>query len=442
MRLCKECNQENTGYEWCNACNAKHFQQNFENWTSGNDDIDKFIQNAQLSAVGYYKVLEWIPYDRFYKFEYIAKGGYGKVYKANWIDGYIGYWDDENQNWQRYQLNKLVALKSLNNSENITLEFINEITLHHKVGNGIDSIIRLYGITQDPDTKNYIMVLDYAENGSLRNYLDKSYDQLSWIDKISSLFDIAYGLKQIHEKKLIHRDLHIGNILFTFMTCITDMGLCKPANYKELENTKDNIYGVLSYVAPEILRGQDYTKAADIYSFGIIMYEVISGLPPYHDVSHDENLGIKICQGIRPRFNIKVPQLIVHLIKRCLDANPLNRPTADEIHLTLCKWYHELRETDETIEFEETELIKQIKEAEEINNNSETSHNIPLTSLSYETHSEAIYTSRLLKFNNLPEPKNSDDYYEQNNNIISTEFSDSLQINISKLNINEDDDNF
>ena len=76
------------------------------------------------------------------------------------------------------------------------------------------------------------------------------------------------------------------------------------------------MYGVLPYIAPEILRGQSYTKAADIYSFGIIMYEVISGLPPYHDLSHDEYLAIKICHGLRPRFNIKVPQLIVDLIKK------------------------------------------------------------------------------------------------------------------------------
>ena len=54
---------------------------------SGNVDMDKFIQNTQLSAEDYYKVLEWIPYDRFRNIEYIAKGGFGKVYKANWIDG-------------------------------------------------------------------------------------------------------------------------------------------------------------------------------------------------------------------------------------------------------------------------------------------------------------------------------------------------------------------
>uniref|UniRef100_U9T742 Protein kinase domain-containing protein n=1 Tax=Rhizophagus irregularis (strain DAOM 181602 / DAOM 197198 / MUCL 43194) TaxID=747089 RepID=U9T742_RHIID len=202
------------------------------------------------------------------------------------------------------------------------------------------------------------------------------------------------------------------------------MGLCKPANYNELENAKNNIYGVLPYIAPEILRGQNYTKAADIYSFGIIMYEVISGLPPYHDLKHDNNLAIKICKGLRPRFNIKVPQLIVHLIKRCLDANPSERPITKEINNILRRWHNGSNE----------ELQAQIKEADEINSNS--LNNITSNLGIYNTHSEASYTSRLLDFSNLPEPKNSDDYYEQNDNIISKEYSESLQLNFSQMNIN------
>src|SRR2546430_3273728 len=124
---CAGCNQKNTGSNWCHACNAKHFQQNFKNWTSGNDDIDKFIQDAQLSAEYSFQALEWIPYDRFYDIKYIAKGGFGKVYRAKWIDGRIDKLDNKNQNWERSDSHKFVALKSLNNSKNVTLEFINEV---------------------------------------------------------------------------------------------------------------------------------------------------------------------------------------------------------------------------------------------------------------------------------------------------------------------------
>ena len=107
---CKEC-FDVTNRHWCEACNAKHFQQNFEKWTSGNVDIDKFIQETQLSANNPFKVLEWIPYNRFYNIEYIAKGGFGKVYRAIWIDGYIRKWDNKHQNWERNG-SQVVALKS------------------------------------------------------------------------------------------------------------------------------------------------------------------------------------------------------------------------------------------------------------------------------------------------------------------------------------------
>ncbi|CAB4442367.1 unnamed protein product [Rhizophagus irregularis] len=423
---CKKCNYE---------CNTIHFRQNFINWTSGNDDIDKFIQYTQLSAHGsnhdndvFKDVLEWIPYDRFYNIKYIARGGFGKVYRANWIDGYIINW--KSGFWNRHNENMFVALKSLDNSKNVTLEFMNEIASHNKGKINNTFIIGFYGMTQDPETKNYMMVLDYAEDGSLRNYLDREYSKLNWDEKIEYMFDIITGLYRIHNKELIHRDLHIGNILkLKYRIAITDMGLCKPANYIALGNAKNNIYGVLSYIAPEILRGQNtYSKAADIYSFGIIMYEIISGLPPYHDISHDENLAINICRGLRPRFNAKVPQLIVHSIKRCLDANPLNRPMAGEIKDTLRKW-----------QYIPAELKAQIEEADEFNSDNLPIDSVTLTNLglSYEIHSEAIYTSRLLDFNDLPEPKNSDDYYKQNDNIISKKFSESLQIDISQLNTSQ-----
>ena len=108
--LCKGCKQPNTGSNWCQSCNSKRFQQNFKNWTSGNSDVDKLIQESQLNAKSEEK-LEWIEYDRFENIEYITKGGFGKVYKAIWKDG------------------GLVALKSLNNSKDITSEFLNEVIL-------------------------------------------------------------------------------------------------------------------------------------------------------------------------------------------------------------------------------------------------------------------------------------------------------------------------
>ncbi|POG65207.1 hypothetical protein GLOIN_2v1880772, partial [Rhizophagus irregularis DAOM 181602=DAOM 197198] len=58
--ICGECNEPGTGQYWCQSCNAKRFKDNFKNWTSGNKDIDEFIQQSQLNAVHYKKYIEWI----------------------------------------------------------------------------------------------------------------------------------------------------------------------------------------------------------------------------------------------------------------------------------------------------------------------------------------------------------------------------------------------
>jgi hypothetical protein len=124
---CVECEQINTGPNWCQACNSKKFQKNFNNWASGNDDVDRFIQNNQLSAKNRYQLLEWIPYDRFFDVNYIAKGGFGKIYNARWKDGHLSCWNLSKNKWERKHPHNQIVLRTLNNSQNLTLEFIDEV---------------------------------------------------------------------------------------------------------------------------------------------------------------------------------------------------------------------------------------------------------------------------------------------------------------------------
>ncbi|CAG8552036.1 10977_t:CDS:10 [Racocetra fulgida] len=164
-------------------------------------------------------------------------------------------------NTGKYAFNGMVALKILNNSQNITTEFLQE-TINHKMFNG-NNVVSCYGISQDPETKNYIMVMSYKEEGNLRQYLQKNYSKLSFDDKINFLSDITAGLDKIHEQGLIHKDFHAGNILCDHdFWHISDLGLCRPVN----EEDEEKIYGVPLYVAPEVIREKKYTQAADIFS--------------------------------------------------------------------------------------------------------------------------------------------------------------------------------
>src|SRR6266542_7070117 len=110
----------------CNLIVRKQFQLNFLNWTSGNEFINKFIQESQLKVQNNKQVLEWIPYNRFKDIEYVDKGGFSTIYQAIWLDGPINYWCVYKKKWIRFK-NEIVILKSLDKSSNLNEEFLNEV---------------------------------------------------------------------------------------------------------------------------------------------------------------------------------------------------------------------------------------------------------------------------------------------------------------------------
>src|SRR6266542_6778714 len=90
-------------------------------------------------------------------------------------------------------------------------------------------ILDIYGISQDPNTKEYILVTRYANNRNLRDYLTKNFKNLKWKDKIEILYRIISGLKTIHQEQLVHHDFHSGNILHSdkilYRVLVADLGL-------------------------------------------------------------------------------------------------------------------------------------------------------------------------------------------------------------------------
>src|SRR6185437_10081355 len=114
------------------------------------------------------------------------------------------------------------------------------------------------------------------------------------------------------------------------------LGLSKSATESDNDN---EIYGIIPYVAPEIFQGQKYTKASDIYSFGMIMWELMTGRRPFWDQSHDTYLIIKICDGLRPPIVTNAPEGYIELMQRCWHSDPMKRPAASEIdNILKSKW--------------------------------------------------------------------------------------------------------
>ncbi|GES76378.1 kinase-like domain-containing protein [Rhizophagus clarus] len=375
---CKKCGEKYVSaiHSLYNPCKVIRLRKSFRN-----EAIDDFIRKAQLNNY-FNNTFEWIPFDQFNDIQEIGKGGFATVYSAVWKDGPL-YYDNNKKKWlRRFGANKKVVLKCLHNSQNITDKFLDEIKVHSMKTSIY--ILSMYGISQNPDSKDYIMVLDYVEGGDLYKWLIKNYDKFDWSYKLLSLWNTVRGLKEIHQKLMVHRDLHTGNILVKneYWPYISDIGLC--GKVVDIDETK--VFGVMPYVAPEVLKGGKYTQAADIYSLGMLMYFIATGKQPFYSRAHDQYLAIGICKGVRPEMDdLEAPKFYTDLMKRCWDSNPDNRPDINEI-FELMKLFNNSKQQ------QDNEIGKQLEEAEEYRKANPLSIDVIQAS----THPQAVYTSRLL----------------------------------------------
>ncbi|RHZ86580.1 hypothetical protein Glove_48g41 [Diversispora epigaea] len=181
-----------------------------------------------------------------------------------------------------------------------------------------------------------MMNLYYVSGGNLRNYVKN----IDWNNKLFHLTQLTEEFKKIHKLNIVHQefkkkiyelniggqqDLHPGGNILSYNNFNNNDN--NNNNNNNNKNKYSSLYitdfGVLPYIAPEVLSGEEYTKAADVYSFAFIAYELITGLRPYSDFPphyDDVELSRKICNGLRPKIPFRTPKFMTSLIMRCWDA--------------------------------------------------------------------------------------------------------------------------
>ncbi|CAI2177436.1 16239_t:CDS:2 [Funneliformis geosporum] len=176
---------------------------------------------------------------------------------------------------------------------------------------------------------------------NLRKYLQQNHNQLTWKQRIKIIENITTAVLRLHQENSIHRDLHSGNILYSEyngLWRIIDFGFCGPA-----DKPLGSIYGNL---------------ASDIYSIGMLMWEISSGQPPFADFKHNYDLVMKIMNGVRPEIIPGTPLEYAYLMVQCWDADPLKRHDIvtlfDQI-LEIQKSYYKNENKEQNINFDNTQ---------------------------------------------------------------------------------------
>ncbi|PKK77531.1 kinase-like protein [Rhizophagus irregularis] len=282
---------------------------------TSNIDIEWLEKSISDERIRYYE-----PSD-LKDIKLIGRGSFGDIFRANWR-------------------NIPFALKSFNDEPTLK-EIVKELKMQQNVDSH-ENILRFYGITKFETNSTYqaikySLVLEYADGGTLREYLKKHFNELNWDDKYQLASQLANAVEFIHECSIIHRDLHSHNILIRKKNIkLADFGLSK----KIAEATSNSkVFGVIPYIDPKSfnIKSNKYTlnKKSDIYSIGVLKWEISSGHQPFYGEDYDVSLALAILNGRRESNIDGTPSAYSNLYKECWEGEPNERPNIQKVVLTL-----------------------------------------------------------------------------------------------------------
>jgi len=287
--------------------------------------------------------------DRYEIIRSIGEGGMANVY--------LGY---------DTILDRNVAIKvlrgDLSNDEKFVRRFQREALSASSLAH--PNIVEMYDVGEDDGT--YYIVMEYVEGKTLKQLLKKR-GTLTLSEAIDIMSQLTDGMAHAHDSYIIHRDLKPQNIMIKDdgQIKITDFGIAMALNATQLTQT-NSVMGSVHYLPPEQASGKGCTIKSDIYSMGIIFYELLSGSLPFRGDNAVE-IALKHMREPLPSLredHPEIPQSIENIIRRATAKNPKNRyETAREMHEDLLTALDDDRMNEEPLQYKYPENENEGKKA-------------------------------------------------------------------------------
>ncbi|KAM3395019.1 serine/threonine-protein kinase STY13 [Capsicum galapagoense] len=280
------------------------------------DALAKALMDPRFPTNGLENYDEWtIDLRKLNMGPAFAQGAFGKLYK--------GTYNGED-----------VAIKLLERPENdlerahlMEQQFQQEVMMLSRLKH--PNIVRFIGACRKPMV--WCIVTEYAKGGSVRQFLTKRQNRAVPLKlAVRQALDVARGMEYVHGLNLIHRDLKSDNLLIAADKSIkiADFGVARIEVQTEGMTPETGTY---RWMAPEMIQHRPYTQKVDVYSFGIVLWELLTGMLPFQNMTAVQAAFAVVNKGVRPTIPNDCLPVLGEIMTRCWDGNPDNRPPFSQV---------------------------------------------------------------------------------------------------------------